>query len=166
MQFKAGDYVVHPTYGVGNIVRLEEKRLAEDQLRLYYVVMADKSTLWVPVDDNGASGLREMTSKRELARYRDVLKSRPKALERDHHKRRLEISERLKQGSFLNLCEVVRDLAGLGWQKPLSEVDATSFHRFRDSLCREWAVAAGTTIPEAAAEVESLLAAARQSYKS
>ena len=166
MQFKAGDYIVHPTYGIGNIVRLEEKRLAEDRLRLYYVVAAEKSTLWVPVDENGASGLREVTPKRDLDQYRGLLQGRPNTLDRDYNKRRLEINERVKQGSFQSLCEAVRDLTAQGWNKPLSEFDASSLKRIRASLCREWAAAAGISIPEATAEVQALLLAARQTYQS
>jgi CarD family transcriptional regulator len=165
MQFKAGDYIVHPTYGLGNIVRLEEKRLAEDRLRLYYVVIADKSTLWVPVDENGASGLREVTPRRDLDQYRSLLKGRPGSLDRDHNKRRLEINERVKRGSFQSLCEVVRDLTAQGWNRPLGEVDASSLQRLRHSLCREWAAVAGISIPEADAEVQALLLVARQAYK-
>ena len=165
MQFKAGDYIVNPTYGLGNIMRLEEKRLAEDRLRLYYVVAADKSTLWVPVDENGTSGLREVTPRRDLDRYRGLLKGRPGLLDRDHNKRRLEINERVKQGSFQSLCEVVRDLTAQGWNRPLGEVDASSLQRLRHSLCREWAAVAGISIPEADAEVQALLLVARQAYK-
>lgn len=165
MQYKAGDFIVHPVYGVGNILRLEEKRLAEDQLRWYYVVTADKSTIWVPVDEAGAAGLRDVTLKRDLDRYRRVLQGRPTLLERDHNKRRLEIHERVKRGSFQSLCEVVRDLSALAWNKPLGENDASSLKRLQTSLCREWAAAAGISIPEATAEVQALLLAAWQTYK-
>ena len=166
MQFKAGDCIVHPTHGIGNIVRLEEKRLAEDQLRLYYVVAADKSTLWVPVDENGASGLRAVTPKRDLDQYRGLLQSRPSTLERDYNKRRLEINERVKQGSFQSLCEAVRDLTAQGWNRPLGEFDASSLKRLRARLCCEWAAAAGISIQEATTEVQELLLAAQQSYQS
>src|SRR5512136_1348514 len=81
MPFKAGDFIVHPTYGVGNIVRLEEKCLVEDQPRWYYVLAVDKSTVWVPVDANNAAGLRAITPKKDLDRYRVVLKGQPGALE-------------------------------------------------------------------------------------
>ena len=166
MQFKAGDCVVHPAYGVGNIVRLEERQLAEAEMRLYYVLAVDKSTVWVPVNSQGVAGLRELTPKRELDQYRSLLKSRPVLLDRDHHKRRLEINERLKQGSFRVLCEVVRDLTAYGWYKPLSEIDAASLQKMREGLCREWAAAAGVAISEASQEVEALLSTARQAYKS
>ena len=56
MEFDAGDYVVHPSYGVGNIVRLEEKRLAEADLRLYYVLAVENSTVWVPVQVDWRGG--------------------------------------------------------------------------------------------------------------
>jgi RNA polymerase-interacting CarD/CdnL/TRCF family regulator len=165
MQYKAGDSIVHPVYGVGNILRLEEKRLAEDRLRWYYVVTADKSTIWVPVDEAGAAGLRDVTLKRDLDQYRCVLQGRPALLDRDHHKRRLEIHERVKRGSFQSLCEVVRDLSALAWNKPLGENDSSSLKRLQASLCREWAVAADISIPEATAEVQALLLAAWQAYK-
>ena len=165
MQFKAGDYVVHPAYGVGNIVRLEERRLAEDTTRLYYVLTADKSTIWVPVDAVGNTGLRRLTSKHDLEKYRALLRGRPTSLSKDHRDRRLEIVERLKDGSFQAMCEVVRDLAAFGWRKALSEADATLFNKTRASLCREWAAAGNMSVDEAIAEVNTLLSTARQTYK-
>jgi CarD family transcriptional regulator len=165
MPFKAGDFIVHPTYGVGNIVRLEEKRLGEDRPRWYYVVVVDKSTLWVPVDDSNPVGLRAVTPKKDLDRYRTVLKSQPGALERDHNKRRTLINERVRQGSFLSLCEAVRDLSAQSWKRPLSEADLTLLQRLSNSLYREWAASANVPLPVATAEVQALLQEAKQAYK-
>ncbi len=165
MPFKAGDSIVHPTYGVGTIMRLEEKRLAEDKPRWYYVVVVDKSTLWVPVDENNVAGLRTVTPKKDLDRYRAVLKGRPGTLERDHNKRRMFINERVKLGSFQSLCEAVRDLSAQSWKHPLGESDLTLLQRLSHSLYREWAAAANVSLPDATAEVEALLQDAKQSYK-
>ncbi|HTP11925.1 MAG TPA: CarD family transcriptional regulator [Anaerolineae bacterium] len=165
MSFKAGDFVVHPTYGVGSIVRLEEKRLAGDQTRWYYVVVVDKSTVWVPVDENNSAGLRAVTPKKDLDRYRAVLKGQPEALERDHNKRRLIINERVKQGSFQSLCEAVRNLSAQSWKRPLSEADLTLLQRLSHSLYREWAASANVSLPVATAEVQALLQEAKQTYK-
>ena len=165
MPFKAGDSIVHPTYGVGSIVRLEEKRLAEDQPRWYYVVVVDKSTLWVPVDDNNTAGLRAVTPKKELDRYRAVLKSHPGTLERDHNKRRTLINERVKQGSFQSLCEAVRDLSAQSWKRPLSEADLSLLQRLSRSLYREWATSASMSLPDATAEVQALLQEAKQIHQ-
>jgi CarD family transcriptional regulator len=165
MPFKAGDFIVHPTYGVGNIVRVEEKRLAEDQPRWYYVIVVDKSTVWVPVDENKVAVLRAVTPRKDLDRYRAVLKGQPEALERDHTKRRTLINERVKQGSFQSLCEAVRDLSAQSWKRPLSEADLTLLQRLSHSLHREWAASANMPLPDAAAEVQALLQEARRTYK-
>ena len=165
MEFRSGDEAVHPSYGVGNIVRLEERQLAGAEMQLYYVLAIGTATVWVPVRADGSTTLRAVTSKKELEQYRMVLKSRPITLERDHNKRRLEIYERLKPGSFQSVCEVVRDLTALGWHRPINDGDATVLQRVRDNLWREWAVSAGLSMPEAVQEVESLLRVGRDAYK-
>lgn len=166
MEFRPGDYVVHPIYGLGNILRLEARQLAEAQVRLYYVVAIDKGTVWVPVRSEAPSLLRAVTPRQELDQYRTVLKSRPTILHRDYKKRRLELSQRLKQGSFGTLCEVARDLAALGWKRPISEGDAALLLQVNTNLWREWAAAAGTSVPEAVHEVSALLLAGREAYQS
>ena len=165
MEFQSGDNVVHPSYGVGNIIRLEERQLAEAEMRLYYVLAIDTTTVWVPVHSDGSTSLRAVTAKQDIDQYRTLLKSRPTPLERDHNKRRLEINERLKQGSFRVMCEVVRDLTACGWYKQIGEVDASLLQKVRGNLRREWAAAAGVPIPEAIQEVDALLLAGREAYR-
>lgn len=162
MLFKPGDRVVHPTYGVGDIVRLEERQLAEASTRLYYVLAADRSTVWIPVD--APAGLRRLTSPHDLDKCRALLQSRPAPLNADHRERRQLIGESLKTGSFQTLCEIVRDLAAFGWRKPLGDADATLLNRARESLCREWAAAARVSPEAASAEIGALLLKARQTF--
>lgn len=165
MLYKVGDFIVHPTYGVGSIVRLEEKHLVEDRPRWYYVVVVDKSTLWVPVDEQKGAGLRAVTPRKELDRYRAVLKGRPGTLERDHNKRRTFINERVKQGSFQDLCEAVRDLSAQSWKRPLSEADLSLLQRLSHILYREWAASSNMSLTDATAEVQALLQEAKHIYK-
>jgi CarD family transcriptional regulator len=142
MEFRTGDDVVHPDYGVGSIMRLEERQLAGVEMQQHYVLAIGKATVWVPVRADGSTALRTVTSKHELEQYRRVLTSCPTTLQRDHNKRRLEIHERLKPGSFLSMCEIVRDLTARGWYRPLGGGDAAQLQKVRDNLLREWAVAA------------------------
>jgi RNA polymerase-interacting CarD/CdnL/TRCF family regulator len=109
--------------------------------------------------------LRSVTPRKELDRYRAILKARPEVLERDHNKRRLLINERVKKGSFQSLCEAVRDLSAQSWKRPLSEADLTLLQRLSHSLYREWAASANVPLPAATAEVQALLQEAKQAYK-
>jgi len=164
MQFKIGDLVVLPTYGIGHIREIEEKSFSEQEARLYYKVALSKRTMWIPVEAHEVSGLRLVTLKSELDHYRNLLKSPPVFLEKNHHRRHLELVSRLKQGSFQMVCEVVRDLTAWGWRKPLGQTDTSTLQKTRESLYQEWATAAGVSLAEAIKEVETLLRATRQAY--
>jgi CarD family transcriptional regulator len=164
MQFKVGDLVVHPIHGIGHIVNIEKKQFSEKRTRLYYKVTFPKRTVWIPVEAQGARRLRLITAKSDLDQYRNLLKSRPVPLTKNHHRRHLELVNRLKQGSFQVVCEVVRDLTAWGWRKPLGPTDKATLQKTRESLYREWATAAGVSVAEAIKEVESLLRATQRAY--
>ena len=162
-QFKVGDFVVHPVYGIGHIVQIEEKQFSEKVKRLYYrVALLPKHTIWVPVETYERTGLRSVTAKNELDQYRDLLKSRPVALPKKFDLRHLELTNRLKQGSFQVMCEVVRDLTVSGWQKPLGRSDAAILQKTRERLLQEWATSAGVSIGEAIKEINTLLRATQR----
>jgi len=162
MPFNVGDWVVHPMHGVGQVTGLERKQFAQAAL-LYYEIAIAQGILWVEAE-TPPEGLRRLTAKAELPRYRSVLLSAPVPLNKDYHLRREELRGRLKSGTFQVKCEVVRDLTALGWQKRLSEVDAALLRNARDGLCHEWAEAEAVTMAEAVSEVETLLREAHQAH--
>jgi len=164
MQFKVGDVVVHPAYGIGQIVKIEEKQFSKKgAARLYYqVTMPDRNVVWTPVEDQAANGLRLVTAKSDLDRYRNLLKSRPVLLEKNRHQRYLQLVSRLKQGSFRVTCEVVRDLTLSDWQKPLGITNKTILRQTQQRLYQEWASAADVSIAEATKEIDTLLRATQE----
>lgn len=157
MTFQVGDAVIHPVHGVGHIVGIAEKRFIEDRSRMYYEIATEKSTIWLPIESSAAIGLRRVVAKRELARYRTTLKSRPAPLNDDHSRRQAEISSRLKSGSLKIVCEVVRDLTARGAHKRLTQLDNDTLRKARSELEREWAASAGISVADAGAEIEALL---------
>lgn len=161
MQFKIGDPVVLPAHGIGHIREIEEKDFSEQGTRLYYKIALSKHSVWIPVEAQEESGLRLVTVKDELNDYRALLKSPPVPLEKNHHRRHLELVSRLKQGTFQIICEVVRDLTAWSWRKPLGQTDTVLLQKTRRSLYQEWATAAGVSTTEAIKEIDALLLTAR-----
>lgn len=157
MTFQVGDAVIHPVHGVGHIVGIIEKRLVEDRSRLYYEIATEKSTIWMPIELSATIGLRRVVAKRELARYRAMLKSRAAPLNDNHSKRQAEIALRRKTGSLKILCEVVRDLTARSARKRLTQLDNDTLRKARAELEREWAAAAGISVVDAGAEIDALL---------
>jgi RNA polymerase-interacting CarD/CdnL/TRCF family regulator len=164
MAFEVDDWVVHPQHGVGQVVKLEIRQFDSGTLQMYYKISIPNGTLWVQVEGS-SSGLRKVIAKGDLAKYRDLLKSRPTPLTGDYRQRQVELSNRIRQGSFKARCEVVRDLTALGWYKPLGEVNTALLRVAQQALYQEWATVEGLSLIEATREVEDLLQEGRHIHK-
>ncbi len=161
MKFAVGDKVVHPHHGVGFVADLEEKQFEPNAARMYYVVTIPDITLWVPVD-LPTSGLRKLGLKSELEECRQVLQAAPQELIAG---RTLlsSLSARIKQGTIIAQCEVVRDLTAFGQHKPLYGPISDFQRMVFDVLCQEWAALNGGSQAEAAHEIDVLLKKGRAS---
>ena len=116
--FEIGDTVVHPQYGVGQVIKLEDGEFERGHTRRYYEIsIPGGSTVWVPVDLPN-SGLRSVARKSELARCREILQARPLPLTEDGRVRQSELAARLKQGTIAVQCEIVRDVSAFVAHKP------------------------------------------------
>ena len=161
MKLEIGDRVVHPQYGVGHVVKLEEREFEPGVMRRYYEISIPGSTLWVPLDQP-TFGLRKLAVRREIDRCRQILSSRPLPLAEDARLRQSDLSARLKAGTIVAHCEVVRDLSAYGAHKPISGAIAAFLRVTQDVLCQEWAMVEGITAAEANVEISLLLEQSKQ----
>src|SRR5512142_2392064 len=92
MNFHKGDMVMHWTYGMGQIVNLEERVLSGSKL-LYYEVHVQDLSVWVPADGKVSSRLRSPTPKLRFKRILTILSEPSDPLPED----RLERKKRLQE---------------------------------------------------------------------
>ena len=161
VKLEVGDRVVHPQYGVGHVVKLDEREFEPGVMRRYYEVSIPGSTLWVPLD-LPTFGLRKLTVRSEIARCRKILESPPAPLTEDSRLRQSQLAARLKQGTISVHCEVVRDLSAYGAHKPLSGTIAAFLRVTQEVLSQEWAAVEGITVSEAVFEIGVLLEKSKQ----
>lgn len=161
MRFEIGDQVVHPLYGVGTVRTVSAQRFGAGQSRQYYEVAMDDITVWAPVDEQGATVLRKIASKRMLAECRRLLSSDPVPFDANHKLRQLEITERLQGGLLPALCGMVRDLRARSLNAPLPATEDRVLRRIYKVLCEEWAASDGVSAQTALHEIEDLLQATR-----
>lgn len=155
--FELGDKVVHPQYGVGYVVSLEDMEFVPGVTERYYKVsIPGGSTVWVPLDLS-KSGLRKLAARGDLDRCRRILKSRPLPLSEESRFRQSELSARLKKATIAVHCEVVRDLSGFGAHKPISGTIGNFLQVTQNVLSQEWAAVEGVSVQEANAEINILL---------
>lgn len=156
MNFRKGDAVMHWTYGLGKVVRLEHRQLL-GQKTLYYAVQVGDMTVWVPADDQLGQRLRKPSSKAQLRKLR-LLLSRPGApLPQDRHERKTMLLEQLKDGRAESLCRVIRSLVAFGKTHPLNDSDQALMRRAQGALLAEWGHALRVTPAQAEVQLRRLL---------
>jgi RNA polymerase-interacting CarD/CdnL/TRCF family regulator len=161
VHIEIGGQVFHPIHGVGKVVAIRSMAFDGKRPRLYYEVTLEKTTIYVLIEPQGMGRLRLITPKSELARYRDLLKSRPASLSDNFRARQSDLDVRLKLGTFQAICEIVRDLSARRARKPLTDYELEMLKKARGFLFQEWALINHVTSSEAARTVEALLSEGR-----
>jgi len=159
MNFHEGDPVMHWTYGLGKVIRLEERDLSGAKA-LYYAVEIGDMTVWVPADDMLENRLRSPTLKAKFKRLLAILSSPGEPLPDDRYERKILLLEWLKNGRAESLCRVIRSLSVYREQvRPLNDNDQALLKRSQKALIGEWGFALSVTPAQAEFELHRLLTA-------
>jgi len=161
MNFHKGDTVMHWTYGIGQILNLEERALAGSKT-IYYVVQVRDMTVWVPADGQVRSRLRAPTPKSRFQRLLAILSSPSEPLPEDRLERKNRLLELLADARPESLCQVIRDLSAYQKQKgrPMNDNDQMILKQSRNTLLGEWGFVLSITPAQAEHELHRLLTAA------
>jgi CarD family transcriptional regulator len=154
--FRRGDAVMHWTYGLGTVVRLENRELLGKKT-LYYAVQVGDMTVWVPKDDQLATRLRKPSSRGQLAKLRSLLAKPGVTLPQDRHERKTLLLEMLKDGRAESLCKVIRSLVVYGKNHPLNDNDQALLKRAQTALLAEWSHALSMTPEQVELQLHRLI---------
>jgi len=144
MDFQIGDKVIHSTYGLGEIVRIEEK-VVHDHPTNCYVFHTNELTIWIPINDLHQHSLRTPTLPDEFIGLFSILTSQGEALPDDRVLRKDQLIENMKNGQLASICHVVRDLTHLKRNKKLNEQEKYILERATSSLLTEWIYSLGVS---------------------
>ena len=162
--FAAGDMVVYPTHGVGKILGIETQEIAGHTLNVFVVHFdKDRMTLRVPVAKVKGSGLRRLSTRKEMDAALAKLKGRSRAKRTMWSRRAQEYEQKINSGDPASIAEVVRDLYRNGGQPEQRAGRATAFIVYQaalDRLVREFAAVEKIDENTATRRVEQMLSAA------
>ena len=156
MNFREGDSVMHWTFGLGKVIRLEERNVSGKDI-LYYAIQIGDMTVWVPEDEMLKTRLRPPTPENEFKKLLKILSTPGDPLPDDRHQRKIMLMEILKDGSAESLCRVIRGLVTYRKVRSLNENDQALLKRAQKALIGEWGVALSVTPMQAESELHSLL---------
>lgn len=157
MEFHAGDTVMHWTYGLGLIIRQEERNLSGSKV-LYYAVQIQDMTIWVPVDDQLESRLRFPTPESGFKQLLTILSNSGDPLPDDRLERRTRLRELLNDGRAESLCQIIRDLSVYQKTRSLNDHDRMLLKQSRNALLGEWEFVLSISHAQAEFELHRLLA--------
>ena len=159
MNFHTGDTVMHWTYGIGQIVNLEERTLSGSKT-LYYAVQVRDMTVWVPADGKVSSRLRAPTPKIQFQQLLAILSDPSEPLPEGRLERKTHLLKMLNDGSPESLCQVIRDLSAYQKQQTrrMNDNDQMVLKQSRKTLLEEWGFVLSITHAQAEHELHRLLA--------
>jgi RNA polymerase-interacting CarD/CdnL/TRCF family regulator len=156
MAFQIGDKVIHWTYGLGEIVLIEEK-IIHGHLTKCYVVQITDLTIWVPIDERMQHSLRVPTPPDDFQKLFSILTSPGEKLVEDRMLRKSQLMEQLKDGQLASICRVVRDLTHFQRGAKLNDQERSILERAVQSLLAEWTYSLGTPFNQAHQAMVSML---------
>ena len=156
--FASGDLVVYPTHGVGKILGIEMQEIAGYTLNVFVVHFdKDRMTLRVPVGKAKGSGLRRLSTRKEMDAALAKLKGRSRAKRTMWSRRAQEYEQKINSGDPASIAEVVRDLYRNVGQPEQSYSERQIYQAALDRLVREFAAVEKIDEGTATRRVEQML---------
>jgi CarD family transcriptional regulator len=164
--FKAGDHVVYPTHGVGQVQGIETIEAAGYALQVIVVTFEEnRMTLRVPVNKAASSGLRKLAAGANMQQALDTLKGRARIKRTMWSRRAQEYEAKINSGDPVQIAEVVRDLHRNAGQPDQSFSERQIYEQALDRLAAEVAAIDKTDKPKAIEKMMTYLGKAEKGEK-
>jgi CarD family transcriptional regulator len=158
MEFKTDDFVVYPTHGVGKILGTETQEIAGTELDLLVINFEhDRMTLRIPVTKAQNSGLRRLSSRKQMDVALTKLKGRARVRRTMWSRRAQEYEAKINSGDPVSIAEVVRDLRRNSSQADQSYSERQMYQAALDRLAREFAAIEKIDEETAATRLEKIM---------
>jgi len=158
LQYSIGDFIVYPSHGVGEVTTIQKFEIADEKLEMYNVVFdKEKMTLKIPTIKAKEIGIRKVSSRNEMKKSLEILKSKAKIRRTMWSRRAQEYEAKINSGILIELTEVVRDLFRNSSQPEQSYSERQLYESARDRLAREVAVVEKIDDEKAVEKIETIL---------
>jgi CarD family transcriptional regulator len=156
--FKAGEHIVYPAHGVGQITGIEDQEIAGYKLELFVISFEkDKMTLRVPVSKIATVGMRKLAETSVVKKALETVKGRARIKRTMWSRRAQEYEAKINSGDLIAIAEVVRDLYRADSQPEQSNSERQLYEAALDRMAREVAAVDHVSETEAIRQIEQNL---------
>lgn len=161
VSFSSGDYVVYPAHGVGKVEAVEEQKVGGSALKVFVINFEkERMTLRLPIAKAAASGLRKLSSRKDMDSALKTLKTRGRVSRVMWSRRAAEYESKINSGDPVSIAEVVRDLHRNASQPDQSYSERQLYYAAIERLAREISVVEAIDETKAVDKVQKTLKAA------
>jgi CarD family transcriptional regulator len=119
--FQVGDKVIYPNHGLGIVERIEEKTILGTTCGFFHLrIVANDTTVLVPVANVDGVGLRKAITDEEVNRIFDLLGDGKIDNHQNWKGRFKDNSDKMRTGSIYDMADVLKSLTFLSKSKSLS----------------------------------------------
>jgi CarD family transcriptional regulator len=158
--FKAGEFIVYPAHGVGQIFGIEEQEVAGAALELIVITFKKvKMTLRIPTSKFANVGMRKLSGPLKIRQAHEALAQRSHAGRGIWSRLAQEYEAKINSGDVVAIAEVVRDLYRPAGSTEQSYSGRQLYEVALERLSREFAVVQHVPEDDAVRHIEGLLSA-------
>lgn len=158
-EYKAGDKVVYPAHGVGQVEGVEKLTVAGTEVTLYTITFEkDRMRLKLPLQKVQTSGLRRLANKEQLDEVYQTMKGRARIRRVMWSRRAQEYEAKINSGSPVQVAEVLRDLRRNVSSNEHSYSERQIFQQALERLASELAAIDSVSQEQAADKLQLILA--------
>lgn len=150
--YSLGDWVVHSYYGLGQIIRIEDKPIQDVDTPCYKVKTKD-STYWFPTTGTRNPRIRPVASEAIIDNVIRTLRSEASTLDTDRMLWKKMIEDVQAENELLSISALVRDLSAQQVIRNLNQIERDALSHNKERLLLEWAL----IVPEEIEELRSRL---------
>lgn len=155
--FSKGKWIVHASYGVGQIMGKQKKTLGGEK-QTFLKVITFNSVYWLPETNIDVNYIRPLSSRNKFGRALTLIRKPANKLSKDYKHRQNEITQVFADASLYSKARMIRDLSGRKLSSKLNYTENVALEKMRKQLLNEWSVVRGENRDILADELAEALA--------
>lgn len=140
--YALGDKIVHRSYGVGEIAEIERVPFEGVEVECFRV-RTENGSYWFPTASPENPRIHPLASQALIQEAIKILQSAPTGLDFDLNQWNERIEQVVRNGDFLAISGLVRDLSALKTRKKLSRSQEQALNNLEERLLVEFAASQG-----------------------
>ena len=131
------DWIVHRSYGVGQVMKVEVKPIQGEQTECF-MVQTQNGVYWLPIDRLDTPRIRPVATSDRVEKALIELQNSDLSLDPDRMYWKERIEDVKENGGLVAISQLVRDLTLLRTLRRLNQTEEGALNLLTERLLREW----------------------------